>query len=107
MFDINTKKGALLFLAQTWILAAGLRSTDGSGRVLHHSYDAGVACLDDIFALDEKEIPEDVRKACVEMMQYQYGHINPTTHQQYERPAWFNPRYKEGSHFDKCYPWSK
>lgn len=69
MLDISTKKGALLFLAQNWFLMMGAsRSND---PLL--SAQAANKSLIRIIAIDENLIPDDVGRACEELMLFIEG----------------------------------
>lgn len=84
MLDINTKKGALLFLVQNWFLMAGAsRSND---PLL--SAQTANKCLSGILVLGESMIPRDVEKACEDLMLFIEGRQDPSN-RPYPCPDWF------------------
>jgi len=103
MSDLNSKKGALLFLMQTWVLASGSRrSSDPLFRAQFAN-----ACLADVLTLNEEQIPEDVEAACAELMMYQDGYKLGGGEER-ECPQWFRIQRHGGEAFgDHFYPWSK
>ncbi|MFA5986349.1 MAG: hypothetical protein WC819_03310 [Parcubacteria group bacterium] len=93
--DINTKKGAFLFLVQTWALTMGSHRSNDS---LHQARFAN-ACISHAFTLKEESIPDDIEQACEEYMfwQDQTGA---------SKPAWITAEDGHGCN-NLHYPWVK
>jgi len=85
MLDINTKKGALLFLVQSWFLMVG--ASRNNDPLL--SAQTANRCLSGILlSLDESVIPDDVGNACEELMLFIEGRQD-SSNRPYPCPSWF------------------
>lgn len=94
MLDINTKKGALLFLVQSWFLMVG--ASRNNDPLL--SAQAANKCLSGILALGESMIPDDVEGACEELMCFIEKRKDPSG-RPCTCPHWFVTAYTAQRHF--------